>query len=177
MNQPFSRLAHLSLAMRRSVLLFRRVSTRTTMSSNCSSAAHRDKRPSRRRFLATLGAVASVSTAGCSDVLSDSWSSNTDEPGEVSVENRTSSKAEIAVRVIDSDDETLFSRIFTLRSEKMTSHGTIETTPSRVHAFTANGASRTWRYAPDLPADFDCEPKDIGLTLHQDNTIEPWYDC
>jgi hypothetical protein len=95
----------------------------------------------------------------------------------VNVENRTSSTAEIAVRVIDTEEETLFSHIFVLGSEKMMSRGAIETTPSRVSAFTADGVSHMWRYNPDLPADFDCEPKDIGLTLHEDNTIEPWYDC
>lgn len=147
------------------------------MPSNRSSVAHRNNRPSRRRLLATLGAVASVSTAGCSDGLADRWPGTTDEPAEVIVENRTASKAEIAVRVIDNEAETLFSRIFALEPEKITSYGTIETTPSRVHAFTATGVSRTWRYAPDLPAGFDCERKDIGLTLHQDTTIEPWYSC
>lgn len=147
------------------------------MPSNRSSAAHRDNRPSRRRLLATLGAVASVSTAGCSTVLSDRWFSTTDESSKVWVVNSSSSKAEIAVRVVDSEDETLFSRVFTLGSGKTTSYGAIETTPWRVHAFTANGVSRMWRYAPDLPVDFDCKLKDIGLTLQQDNTIEPWYSC
>lgn len=120
--------------------------------------------------------MASVSTAGCSAVLTGSGSSS-DEPSEVRVVNSTASKAEIAVRVIDSEDETLFSRVFTLGPEEAMGHGAIETTPSRVRAFTPDGVSHTWRYAPDLPADFDCEIKDIGLTLHQDHTIEPWYSC
>lgn len=140
-------------------------------------ASPRESRPSRRRVLATLGAVASVPTAGCSDVLPGGDSTSVDDPGEVIVENRTASKAEIAVRVIDSEEETLFSRIFTLGPDAITSRGAIETIPSRVHAFTPDGVSRTWRYDPDLPVDFECEPKDIGLTLHRDNTIEPWYDC
>lgn len=147
------------------------------MSSDRLSATLRETRSSRRRLIATLGAVASVSTAGCSDVPPSSSSSSADEPSEVNVENRTSSKAEIAVRVIDSEEETLFSQVFALGPEKMTSRGAIETTPSRVHAFTADGVSHTWRYDPDLPVDFECKPKDIGLTLHQDNTIEPWYNC
>jgi hypothetical protein len=71
----------------------------------------------------------------------------------------------------------LFSRVFALGAKKMTSRGAIETTPARVHAFTAGGVSHTCQYDPDLPAQFDCEPKDIGLTLHRDNTIEPWYNC
>ncbi|QSG16150.1 hypothetical protein HSEST_2640 [Halapricum desulfuricans] len=79
--------------------------------------------------------------------------------------------------MIGSDGETLFSRIFALGAGKMTSHGAIETTPARVHAFTATGVSHAWRYDPELPVEFDCEPKDIGLTLYRDNTIEPWYDC
>lgn len=113
------------------------------MPSNRLAASLRENRPSRRRFLATLGGVASVSIAGCSEVLPGSGSSSADEPIEVSVENRTTSKAEIAVRVIDGEEETLFSRVFTLEPEKMTSRGAIERTPSRVHAFTADGVSHT----------------------------------
>ncbi len=93
------------------------------------------------------------------------------------VENRTTSEAEIAVRVIGSEDETLFSHVFVLGAEKMTSRGAIEATPTRVYVFTEAGVSHMWRYDPNLPVEFDCEPKDIGLTLHPDNTIEPWYDC
>lgn len=146
------------------------------MPSDRSSAAPREPRPSRRQFLATLGVVASASTAGCSGVLPDSGSSGA-EPIEVNVENRTSSQAEIAVRVVDREGETLFSRVFALGPEKMASLGSIEAAPSRVHAFTADGVSHTWEYAPDLPDDFECERADIGLTLHQDDTIEPWYTC
>jgi hypothetical protein len=116
-----------------------------------------------------------VSTAGCNGVLSGSDS--TDEPIEVSVENGTDSAAEIAVRVVDGAGATLFSRVFALGPEKMGSRGAIETAPSSVHAFTPDGVARTWQYAPDLPADFDCELKDIGLTLRRDDTIEPWYSC
>ena len=136
-----------------------------------------DHRPPRRRVLATLGAVASVPTAGCSGVLPGSDTGSSDGSSEVVVENRTTSETEIAVRVIGSEDETLFSRVFALGAEKMTSRGAIEATPARVHAFTAGSVSHTWQYDPDLPGEFDCEPKDIGLTLHRDNTIEPWYDC
>lgn len=128
-------------------------------------------------MLATLGAVASVSTAGCGDALLGSNTRSSTESAEVIVENRTTSEAEIAVRVIGSEEETLFSRVFVLGAETMTSRGSIESTPARVHGFTAAGVSQTWGYDPDLPVEFDCEPKDIGLTLHSDNTIEPWYDC
>ena len=147
------------------------------MPSNRVSTTLRDHSPSRRQFLATLGAVTSVSIAGCSDALPGGASRSANEPSEVIVENRTSSKAAIAVRVLDREEETRFSRVFTLEPGTMTSGGAIETTPARVHAFTAEGVSRTWWYDPDLPAEFECEPKDIGLTLHRDNTIEPWYDC
>lgn len=147
------------------------------MPSDPLSVTLRETRPSRRRFLATLGGVTSVSIAGCSDVFSVSGSSSADETIEVSVENRTSSRAEIAVRVVDSEGATLFSRVFDLEPTTIVSRGAIETTPSRVHAFTADGISHTWRYAPDLPADFECEREDIGLTLHDDDTIEPWYKC
>lgn len=173
-NENYTRIA---LTMRDSVPFFLLVPARIAMPSDRLSATLRENRPSRRRFLATLGAVASASTAGCSKVLPGSGSSSTHEPSEVIVENRTSSKAEIAVRVVGSEEETLFSRVFTLGPEEMMGRGTIETSPSRVHAFTADGVSHTWRYAPDLPADFDCELKDLGLTLHRDNTIEPWYSC
>lgn len=115
--------------------------------------------------------------AGCSGIPPGTGPDGADESSEVIVENGTTSKADIAVRVIDNEGEALFSRVFALGPETMVSRGAIETIPSSVHAFTAEGASRSWRYEPDLPEDFDCEPKDIGLTLHRDNTIEPWYDC
>ncbi|MEF8881557.1 MAG: hypothetical protein V5A34_03415 [Halapricum sp.] len=118
-----------------------------------------------------------MATAGCSGVLPRSDAGSSDESSEVIVENRTTSETEIAVRVIGREDETLFGRVLALGGGKMISRGAIETTPARVHAFTAAGVSHTWRYDPDLPVEFDCEPKDIGLTLHRDNTIEPWYDC
>lgn len=121
--------------------------------------------------------MATVSTAGCSGVLPGNDPSSAADPIEVTVENRTTSKAEIAVRVVDSEDATLFSRVFALEPETLVSRGAIEAPPSKVHAFTPSGASRTWRYAPDLPADFECEREDVGLTLHQDGTIEPWYKC
>lgn len=133
--------------------------------------------PSRRRFLAGFGAVASMSFAGCSGVLPGSDSGGGDQAGEVVVENRTDSEAEIAVRVVGREDEPLFSRVFVLEGGKTMSRGTVETTPTRVHAFTATGVARTWRYDPDLSVEFDCKPKDIGLTLHRDNTIKPWYSC
>jgi hypothetical protein len=147
------------------------------MSPNYSSVTPRENSLSRRRALGTLVTVASVSVAGCNGVLSSGTSSSAAEPSEVMVENRTASRAEIAVRVVDREEEALFSRVFTIGPEKMRSRGAIETTPARVHAFTADGVSQTWEYDPDLPADFACEPKDIGLTLHPDQTIEPWYDC
>lgn len=147
------------------------------MPSDRVSTTRRERGPSRRRLLAALGASTSVSIAGCGGFLPGSGSTDTVEPSEVIVENGTTSTEEIAVRVTDSDDETLFSRVFTLGPEKMVGRGAIKTIPSRVHAFTPNGVSKTWRYDPDLPADFDCEIKDVGLTLNSNNTIETWYDC
>ena len=147
------------------------------MSSDRLSTIQREMGPSRRRLLASLGAAASVSIAGCGGFLPGSSSTDTVEPSEVIVENGTTSTVEIAVRVTDSEDETLFSRVFTLGPEQMMGRGAIETTPSRVHAFTPDGVSKTWRYDPGLPVDFDCDIKDIGVTLRSDNTVEPWYDC
>lgn len=147
------------------------------MPSDRTSAALRENRPSRRRILATLASAATVSTAGCSDAFPGSGSDSTAESIEVTVENGTASRAEIAVRVTDRERETLFSRVFSLDPDTIVSRGAIETPPSRVHAFTATGVAHTWRYAPDLPVDFECERKDVGLTLHRDDTIEPWYTC
>lgn len=147
------------------------------MPSERLSATLQDNRPSRRQFLTTFGLVTSAATAGCGDTLPTIGSGNADESSEVIVENRTGFTAEIAVRVVNREAETLFSRVFTVGPEKTTSHGVLETSPSRVHAFTPEGVSHTWAYDPDLPADFDCQPKDVGLTLLRDNTIEPWYDC
>lgn len=146
------------------------------MPSNTSSTLL-ETPPSRRGLLTTLGGVTALWTAGCSDVLLEGDSGSTNEPSEVIVENRTSSAIEIAVRVVDTESETLFSHVFTLGPETMLSRGAIETTPSEIHAFTPDGTSHTWRYDPDLPVEFECDPKDIGLTLHDDTTIEPWYDC
>ncbi|MFW5958406.1 MAG: hypothetical protein ACOCQ3_00230 [Natronomonas sp.] len=146
------------------------------MSSNTSSTL-REILPSRCGLLTTLGGVTALWTAGCSDVLLEGDSGSTNESSEVIVENRTSSAIEIAVRVIDSESETLFSHVFNIEPETMVSRGAIETTPSEIHAFTPDCVSYTWRYDPDLPVEFECEPKDIGLTLHDDTTIEPWYDC
>lgn len=88
------------------------------MPSDSVSATLRGHRQSRRRVLATLGAVASVSTAGCGDALLGNNTRSSDESGEVVVENRTTSEAEIAVRMIGSEDETLFSRVFALGPNK-----------------------------------------------------------
>lgn len=147
------------------------------MPSGDISATPRVPRPSRRRFLASLGVTASVATAGCSGAFGGSDTPNTDGAAEVIIENRTTSRVEIAVRVLDGEDGTLFSRVFALDPETITSRHAIETTPSRIQAFTPEDVSRTWQYDPDLSPEFDCEPKDIGLTLHADDTIEPWYDC
>ncbi|MFC6615523.1 hypothetical protein ACFQAS_11270 [Halopenitus salinus] len=147
------------------------------MPSDRASAPLRESRSSRRRVLAALGAVASASTAGCSGVLPGRDSGRTDDPIEVTVLNDTSSTAQIAVRVTDAEAEMIFSRVFSLGPEKMAGCGAIEATPASVHAFTADGVSRTWRYAPDLPADFECDRADIGLTLRRDGAIEPWYSC
>lgn len=81
------------------------------MSSDRLPTTFREHRTSRRRFLTTLGAVASVSIAGCRSILSGGGSDGPDEPIEVGVLNDTSSEAEIVVLVIDSEDETLFSRV------------------------------------------------------------------
>jgi hypothetical protein len=121
--------------------------------------------------------MAAISTAGCSAVIPGSDSNSDDDSIEVTVGNETDSEVAIAVRVIDSEEETLFSHVFSVESGKMIGRGAIKTTPAKIHVFTADGVSRTWKYAPDLPPEFDCELKDIGLTLRQDNTIEPWYTC
>lgn len=146
------------------------------MPSDRASAGRGETRASRRRVLTALGGVATVSTAGCSDALPNG-DDRSDAPIEVSVENRTTSRAEIAVRVIGRERETLFGRVFALDAETIVSRGAIETTPTSVRAFTSTGVDHTWRYDPDLPVDFDCEREDIGLTLHPDETIEPWYTC
>lgn len=146
------------------------------MPSENAPVVDRDDRPSRRRFLAMAGAAASASTAGCTGVLPGSGSDDVDEPNEVIVENATASEAEIAVHVMDADGETLFGYVFALGPERLTSRDGSEVTPARIRAFTPNGVSHAWEYDPDLPIEFDCEPKDIGLTL-RDDAIEPWYVC
>ena len=147
------------------------------MPADRSAATIREPSSSRQRFFATVGAVASLSTAGCSGGFPRRPASRADDPAEVTVENGTSSRTEIAIRITNRTDGTLFSHVFALAPETIVSRGAIDTTPSSVHAFTADGVSRVWRYDPELPVGFECEPTDIGLTLHQDDTIEPWYDC
>ncbi len=131
----------------------------------------------RRSVLASLGAGTVFTMAGCASVLPGGPAETEVEPAEVVVENRTDDDAEIAVRLVDGASETVFSRVFSVGPEQMVGRGAIETAPRRVHAFTPGGISTRWEYDPDLPADFDCEIKDVGLTLHGDETIEPWYKC
>jgi hypothetical protein len=144
------------------------------MPAKCPSATSGSEHRSRRAVLAALGAGTTLSVAGCSGLLSDE--SDT-EHAEVVVENGTDSPAEVAVRISGGADETLFSRVFTLGPEELVGSGALETTPARVHAFTPGGLSRRWEYDPDLPADFDCDIKDVGLTLGTEDRIEPWYKC
>jgi hypothetical protein len=59
----------------------------------------------------------------------------------------------------------------------LVSRGAIEATPATVRVFTPGGVSRSWEYALDLPADFDCDREDIGLTIRGDTAIEAWYKC
>ncbi|MFC5279639.1 hypothetical protein ACFPM1_12855 [Halorubrum rubrum] len=133
------------------------------------------RRPPRRRFLAAAGAAASAALAGCGGVVPET-APDDDGPNEVTVENATDSAVEVAVRVVDGEGETLFGRVFALEPETIASRDGFEAVPEEVHAFTADGLSRTWRYDPDLPIEFECEPKDVGLTLRED-AIEPWYGC
>ncbi|WP_281194038.1 hypothetical protein [Halorubrum sp. F4] len=141
-----------------------------------SATTEREDRPSRRRFLATFGAIASASTAGCGDLLPGGGSGDSNGPNEVIVENATASAAEIAVHVTDADGGTLFGHVFALGPGRIASRDGIEVTPARIRAFTPDGVSHAWEYDPDLPIEFECEPKDVGLTLRED-AIEPWYDC
>lgn len=122
--------------------------------------------------------MASVSIAVCNTVLPSNGSSSGHKSSEVIVVNNTASEVDVAVRVVDNEDNTLFSRVFSTGPEMTnSSRDEIETPPTKVHAFTADGISKTWQYAPNLSGEFDCEPKDIGLILQDDNTIEPWYTC
>lgn len=155
------------------------------MSPDRSATTERNDRPSRRRFLAAFGAVTSASTAGCSGRFSGRSSDDSDgsgdsdgddRPNEVIVENATGSEVEIAVHVTDADGETLFGHVFALGPERIASREGTKVTPARIRAFTPTGVSHAWEYDPDLPIEFECEPKDVGLTLRED-AIEPWYDC
>jgi hypothetical protein len=137
----------------------------------------REPMPSRRRILATVGTVASLSTAGCSGIIPSDGSEDAAEPIEVAVSNAASDVVEIAVRVLDREGMGLFSRVFSLEPGHFVSRGAIETTPAEVSAFTPDGVSHTWEYDPDLPGDFDCDRADIGLTVQQDNSIREWYKC
>jgi hypothetical protein len=145
------------------------------MPANRSTTSRGTEGRTRRQILAALGAGTAVSIAGCSDVLSGRPAET--GSAEVVVENRTTEAAEIAVRLTDGASETLFSRVFTVGPEAMIGRGSIDSVPARVHAFTPAGVSHWWDYDPDLPADFDCEIKDVGLALHGGETIEPWYKC
>ncbi|MFC5135966.1 MULTISPECIES: hypothetical protein [Haloferacaceae] len=147
-----------------------------------SATTERNDPPSRRRFLAAFGAVASASTAGCSGGFPGRSSDDSDDsdgdddPNEVIVENATASAAEIAVHVTDADGGTLFGHVFALGPERIASREGTEVTPARIRAFTPTGVSHAWEYDPNLPIEFECDPKDVGLTLRED-AVEPWYDC
>ncbi|NUB91187.1 hypothetical protein HT576_09155 [Haloterrigena sp. SYSU A121-1] len=119
--------------------------------------------------------IVPVSVAGCSDTVLSNGSEGEGDTIEIMVENRTDDRAQIGVRVEDDDGEVLFSRVYELESGHLDSSAGIETTPATVTAFTPEGVSATWEYAPDL--DMDCDGEDIGLTLQSDGSIETWYAC
>ncbi|MFO7926633.1 MAG: hypothetical protein ACQET5_02130 [Halobacteriota archaeon] len=91
------------------------------------------------------------------------------------VENRTNERAAIGVRVENDDGGVLFSRVYEMEPGHLDSSAGIETTPATVTAFTPEGTSRTWRYAPNLAA--DCDGEDIGIPLQSDGSIDSWYAC
>jgi len=122
-----------------------------------------------------MGVVASTAVTGCSDPLGSAGAGGEGDTVEMLVENRTEGIAEVGVRVEDDDGDTAFSRVYELEPRSLDSSAELETVPSTVTAFTAEGRSATWEYAPDL--EMNCDGEDIGLTVQPDGSIDPWYAC
>lgn len=130
---------------------------------------------SRRDVLASAGALAAIPVSGCSGSVLSNGSEGEGDTIEIMVENRTDEPATIGVRVADDEGEPLFSRVYEIEPGHLDSAAGIETTPSTVTAFTPDGTSETWEYAPD--PDADCDGVDIGLTVRSDGSIDSWYAC
>jgi len=125
---------------------------------------------SRRTVLATVGSVAAASTAGCGARGPEGEGDTV----EVIVTNVTSEPARIAVRLEDEDGTAVFSRVYVVDAGHSDASAGVETPPGRVVAFTPDGVSDAWEYAPDL--DVDCPGKDVGVRLTSDG-FEPYYTC
>jgi hypothetical protein len=125
---------------------------------------------SRRTVLATAGSAAVASTAGCSSRESDGEGDTV----EVIVANSTPEPARIAVRLEDEDGSATFSRVDAVDAGHTDSTAGVETPPRRIVAFTPDGVSDAWEYAPDL--DVDCRGTDVGIQLTPDG-FEPYYTC
>lgn len=139
------------------------------------SNATRTTDGSRRELLAAICVIGSALLSGCRDLVVSDGSQGEGDTIEIMVENRTDELAELGVRVEDDDGAALFSRVYELEAGHLDSSAGIETTPATVTAFTPEGVSATWEYAPDL--DLDCEGEDVGITLRSDGSIDSWYAC
>lgn len=133
-----------------------------------------EERP-RREVLASAGVLASIPVSGCIDSVLSNGPEGEGDTIEIMVENRTDEPATIGVRVADDEGEPLFSRVYGIEPGHLDSSAGIETTPATVTAFTPDGTSATWEYAPD--SDVDCDGMDVGLTLRSDGSIGSWYAC
>lgn len=139
------------------------------------AAARRTTDGSRRELLATTGVVASALLSGCSDLVSSDGPDGEGDTIEIMVENRTVEPAVVGIRVEDDEGGALFSGVYDLEPGHLDSSGGIEATPATVTAFTPEGDSATWEYAPDL--NLDCDGEDVGITLLEDGSIDSWYAC
>jgi len=128
---------------------------------------------SRRELLASIGTIAAALLSGCNDLALSDRPEGEGDTIEVVVENGTDDLAAVGVRVEDGDGAALFSRVYELEPGHLDSSGGVEATPATVTAFTPEGVSATWEYAPDV----DCAGQDIGISLEPDGSIDPWYAC
>lgn len=129
---------------------------------------------SRRRLLATAGAVSLVATAGCNALASSGGPDGEGDTVEVVVVNDTDDPVSVAVRITDRDGDPLFSRVYELDPRHTDESAGVDTRPARVAVFTPDGTSASWAYAPsDHPR---CEGKDVGITV-TDEGFESWYGC
>lgn len=127
----------------------------------------------RRDVLRAASAGTVLSLSGCLNRVPLGGASRS---AEVVVDNYTDETAYVSVLVEGRGGERLFTHTFVVDPDHSVGRGSYRREPTTITAFSRRGVERTWDYDPDLGPEFDCDPKDVGLTLER-GAISPWYSC